>query len=350
MKAAFLTGIRRIDVRDIPAPKLQRPEDVLLRVVSAGVCGSDLHYYRTGRIGDQVVKFPWRVGHEFGAVVEAAGPQATGVKIGQTVAVDPLVACGKCDQCRSGRSHTCRRQFFMGCPGEIEGCLAEYVVMPAHCCLPVPAGLDAMDAALAEPFSICLHAVRQGGLDKAAGALRVGVLGAGPIGLGVLAAVRAAGEHKTYATDILDERVAAAKSLGADWAANAKSHDIVGEISQAEPLGLDVVFECAGQAETADQATALLAPGGTLVLVGIPEADRIALRMNHMRRKELTVRNVRRQNECVGAALEMMASRRVDLRPLVTHRFPLERTAEAFEIVCDYRDGVIKAMIDVGAA
>lgn len=342
MKAAFLTGIRKVEVMQADMPEITKPDDVLLRVEVVGVCGSDLHYYRNGRIGDEVIKFPWPICHEFGATVVEVGPQVSGVEVGARVAVDPLISCLKCDQCLSGREHTCRDQVFMGCPGELPGCLSEYLVMPARCCYPISESMTLVDAAMSEPFSICLYAQRLSG--QADGA-KIGILGAGPIGLGVLAAMRATTECKTYVTDLLDERIAIAAKLGADWTGNAATGDMVKEISQAEPGGLDCVFECAGEPETLDQAVELLAPGGKLVIVGIPEAGRISLSMGLLRRKELSIQNVRRQNKCIGPALEMMANGKVDIGSLVTHHFPFDKVSEAFELVADYRDGVIKAMI-----
>ncbi len=342
MKAAFLTGIGQVEIREVPAPQLDRPDAVLLRVDVVGVCGSDMHYYRTGRIGDQVVRFPWRVGHEFAATVIEVGPEAGELNPGTRVAVDPLITCGQCDQCQAHRPHTCRRQKFMGCPGQMEGCLAELVAIPAACCYPIPDSMTCEQAALIEPFSISLHAQR---LAAQGDGTRIAILGAGPMGLGVLGAVRAAWRCTTYVTDLLDERLGVARQLGADWTGNAARQDMVPAIAQCEPAGLDCVVECAGQQETLDQGVELLAPGGVLVIVGIPETGRISFDMDAIRRKELRIQNVRRQNNCVAQAIEMLAGGKVNLDPLVTHHFSMDQTKEAFDLVSDYRDGVVKAMI-----
>ena len=169
MKAAFLTGIGKFEIRDVPAPAGLANGQVLLRVDAVGVCGSDMHYYRSGRIGTQVVKFPWLLGHEFAATVVEAGPDSHRcagepadlwhpLKAGDRVAVDPLVWCGRCDQCLSGRVHTCRDQVFMGCPDQVEGCLTEYVAWPAKCCYKLPAAVDQVQGALVEPLSIGMSA------------------------------------------------------------------------------------------------------------------------------------------------------------------------------------------------
>jgi len=192
MKAAFLTGIRQLQILDTPEPKLTNPRDVLLHIDTVGVCGSDVHYYTTGRIGTQVVQFPERVGHECAGTVVEVGSEVTGLWVGQRVAVDPLVACGQCDQCRSGRRHTCRQQRFLGNPGEAPGALAEVLRMPAESCYAVPDCMTQVQAALVEPFSIGLYAQR---LSLLRPGDKIAVLGSGPIGLCVWAhrVVRPAG-------------------------------------------------------------------------------------------------------------------------------------------------------------
>lgn len=344
MKAAFLTGLRQVEVREAPEPKVEREDDVLLRIEVVGVCGSDMHYYRTGRIGTQVVEFPWIVGHECSGEVLAVGEAVTNVRVGERVAVDPLLVCGECDQCRTGRAHTCRNQAFLGCPGQRPGALAERLVMPASCCYPVPAGLDAIRTTLLEPFAIGYYARTLAG-DPAGRAF--GVFGSGPIGLCVLQALRAGGAKTVHVTDIRDNRAELASRMGADWTGNPRKRDVVTEIAAREPLGLDAAFECAGEQETMDQAVELLKPGGTLLLVGIPEFDRASFAMDLLRRKELTITNVRRQNECVQAAMDLVATGKVDLDPMVTHEFDLADTQAAFDTVADYRDGVVKAIIHV---
>jgi L-iditol 2-dehydrogenase len=266
---------------------------------------------------------------------------------GQRVAVDPLVACGECDQCRAGRQNTCRKQAFMGNPGQLPGALMEYLVMPAACCKPVPESLTDDEAALVEPLSIGVYAVQ---LAQLRPGVRVGIVGSGPIGLCTLLAVHAAAEAKVYMTDLLDERVEVARRCGAAWAGNPQREDVVSAIHKLEPLGMDVVFECAGEQQAIDQSVKLLKPGGTLLIVGIPEVDRISFDISALRRNELRVLNVRRQNHCVEPAIELIASRRVNVQPLITHHFPLEETARAFELVSARKDRVIKAMIWVSEA
>jgi L-iditol 2-dehydrogenase len=345
LKAAFLTAIGRVEVSEADEPRLVRPDDVLLRVSSVGVCGSDMHYYRTGRIGDQVVEFPFVVGHELSATVQRTGPDARGLAPGDRVAVDPLIYCGRCDQCLMGREHTCRDQAFMGVPGQLAGGLCERVVLPAACCHKVPAEMTDDAAALVEPFSIGLYATVLAGDVRGKTAA---VLGSGPIGLSVLMSLRLAGAGKVYVTDIRDWRTALAGELGADWTGDPSVRDVISDIRAAEPGGVDFAFECAGEQETADQCARLLAPGGLMVLVGIPELDRLSFDMNFMRRGELRIQNVRRQNKCVDRAIELIASGRAPAERMVTHRFALDQGGQAFATVSEYSDDVVKAIIRVG--
>jgi L-iditol 2-dehydrogenase len=336
-----------MELREAAAPDLAGPRDVLLRINTIGVCGSDIHYYTQGRVGTQVMASPLIVGHEFCGTVVKSGAEAKNLHPGQRVAVDPLVPCGTCDQCRAGREHTCRNQKFMGNPGQLQGALVEYVALPAACCFPVPDTLTDDEAAMVEPLSVGLHATR---LAQLAPGARVGVLGSGPIGLCTMLAARAESQAAVYITDLVDERLAMARACGATWTGNAQREDVVAAIQRLEPLGFDAVFECAGEQATIDQGLELLKPGGALLLVGIPELDRVSFNINLMRRNELRILNVRRQNHCVERTIELIASGRVNVRPLVTHHFRLEETGRAFELVTSRRDGVVKAIIQITPA
>jgi L-iditol 2-dehydrogenase len=344
MKTVVLTGIRQMEMREAPKPEIGKDTDVLLKVESVGVCGSDVHYYVSGRIGGQVVSYPFRVGHEFAATVTAVGRKVKRVKVGDRVAVEPAMSCGKCDQCRSGRRHTCRKLRFLGCPGQAEGCLAEYVVMPQECCYPVKKKTTFDQAALAEPLSIGIYAVRLAAPLKIE---RMAILGSGCIGLSVLLAARNQGIKKIYVTDRIDVRLAAARKAGATWTGNPYGEDVVSAISEREPLLLDAVFECCGQQEALDQAVRMLKPGGKLLIVGIPETERISFPIDTIRHREICIQNVRRQNECVQPAVDLIEGGKIKVDFMVTHRFPLERAKEAFELVANYRDGVVKAMINL---
>ncbi len=342
MKSVFLTEPGRFAIREVPDPSITHPSEVLLRMQAVGVCGSDLHYFRTGRIGDQVLREPWVMGHECTAVVERVGSAVAGLAPGDRVAVDPLVACGRCDQCLAGRINTCRKQRFLGCPGQCPGCMSELLVMPSACCLPVPEHLSVGSAVMVEPFAIALHALHLAG---GTAELAIGILGSGPIGLCVLGALQLSKPRAVHVTDKLAYRLAQARALGATATHELGAGHAVTEILKREPLGLDVVFDCSGEQAALDQSLHLLKPGGTLVIVGIPELDRVSFDINLMRRKELRIENVRRQNECTPDAIEILSSGRVNLDAVVTHHFEAAESQTAFDCVANYRDGVSKALV-----
>jgi len=344
MKVAYLTGLRELELREEPEPKIERADEVLLRIDRVGVCGSDVHFYMNGRIGRQVVRYPATLGHEFSATVVEAGSAAGPLAAGDRVAVDPAWACGACDQCRAGRRHTCRNLRFMGSPDQAPGAVAEYRVAPAENCLAIPDSVSLDDAVMVEPLTIGMHAVRLGEVGPAS---KVAVLGAGPIGLSVLLLAKVAAPATVYMTDLIDERLSLARQCGADWTGAVGREDVDAAITEREPLGLDLVFECSGDPACVDQGIRLLTPGGRLVLVGIPATTDVSFNIHAARGKELEFRNVRRQNGCMGPVVGLMAEGRVDTAPLVTHRFGLGEIRDAFELVAAYGDGVVKAMIDL---
>jgi L-iditol 2-dehydrogenase len=343
MRTLQLTGIRKTAIGEQAKPQITGSHDVLLRMSVVGVCGSDVHYYTTGRIGSQVVKYPFTVGHEGAATVEAVGDAVTRVRPGDHVAIEPAVSCHKCDQCMAGRPHTCRRLKFLGCPGQLEGCLADFLVMPEDSCYPIPDSMNLEEAALAEPLSIGIYAVKKSvRMDGA----RIAVLGAGPIGLSVMLAALAEGAAAVYVTDRLDYRVELAQRHGAAWAGNPDRVDVVSVVEEFEALQLDAVFECCGQQEAFAQGIELLKPGGKLMMIGIPEFDDYTFPADIARRKELCFQHVRRQNHCMQAAIDMIAEGRIKPQFMVTHRFPFSLSQEAFDMVDTYADGVVKAMIE----
>lgn len=343
MKASLLTGICKMEIRNIPTPDISSAKDVLLRVGMAGVCGSDVHYFRHGRLGGQDVEFPWIVGHECAGSVEKVGAQVTRVSPGDYVAVDPAMSCGECDQCRAGRSNTCRNLRFLGFPGQMQGCLCEFIVLPEENCFKIGDRLSLSQGVFVEPLSIGIYAVDF--LEKMGGRT-IGILGCGPIGLSVMQAALAQDIHKIYVTEKIPERLESARRNGAIWGGNPMEIDVVSEILR-ETDGLDVVFECCGDQEALDQAVDLLKPGGTLLILGIPEVDRVSLDAHKLRRKEIRIQNVRRQRECTQRAIDLLASKTVDIDFMATHTFSLEEAQQAFELVAEYREGVIKAMLAI---
>lgn len=342
MRAAVLTGVRKVEVREVPDPGLRAPDDVLLRTAVAGLCGSDLHYFVADTVGGEKVRYPAIVGHECAAVVERTGPAVTRVRPGDRVAVEPAIFCGACDQCLAGRMNTCRSIGFLGHPGEKDGCLAELFVMPERNCFPLPAGMSFAEGMLAEPLSIALHALQ---LANNAPGKSIGVLGSGPIGLCLVQAARLLGVAEVFATDRVEARVEAARKAGARWSGNPDREDIVRSVLTARPLGLDSVFECSGDPAAMDQAVDLVKPGGTIFQVGIPLIERVPLRFRVLRRKEIAIQNVRRQNNCLERALDLIAGRTLAVAWLATHSFLLADAQQAFTVAADRTDGVLKAAI-----
>lgn len=342
MKAVMLTGLEQMELRDVPEPKIEKDTDVLLKIERIGVCGSDVHYYETGRIGSQVVEYPYITGHECAATVKAVGKSVNRVKVGDAVAIDPAVSCYECFQCRLGRENTCYKLRFLGTPGQGHGCLCEYLIMPQDACYPTKGAITLEQAVLCEPLSIAIYSVQRAKLPQSA---NIAILGAGPIGLCTFVSAKAEDVATCYMTEKIPERIDMARRAGATWVGNPDKQDIVKEILAQQPDGLDVVFECAGQQEAIDQCVDLLRPGGTLVLTGIPRADRISFAIDYLRRKEITIVNIRRQNQCTQKAVDLLASGKINADFMITHHFPLDETQKAFDMVAGYRDGVVKAMI-----
>ncbi|MCK5136697.1 MAG: alcohol dehydrogenase catalytic domain-containing protein [Bacteroidales bacterium] len=343
MKAMKLTGIRQMEMMEVPNPAILNDSDVLIRMKILGVCGSDIHYYVSGKIGSQVVRYPFTVGHEGAGLVEAVGKGVTIVSPGDRIAIEPAMPCWECDQCLAGRPHTCRKLRFLGCPGQAEGSLSEFIVMPETSCFKIPDTMSYDQAAISEPLAIGVYAVKQSIPMEGA---RVGILGFGPIGMSVLLPALAKGAKDIFVTDKIDERLRIAEKCGATLTANPDKEDVVEKISREVPDLLDVVFECCGQQDAMDNAVDLLKPGGKLMIIGIPEFDHWTLPVDKSRHKELCIQHVRRQNEAVQPALDMMARGDISVDAMVTHRFSFRDTKEAFDLVAGYKDGVMKAMID----
>jgi L-iditol 2-dehydrogenase len=343
MKAMMLTGIKQMEMRDITEPAVVNSNDVKIKMKALGICGSDIHYYTQGQIGSQKVQYPFCVGHEGAGVVVEVGKTVTMVKPGDKIAIDPAMPCYKCDQCLSGRHHTCRKLRFLGCPGQAEGCLMEYIVMPEKSCFLLTGKLTFDHGSISEPLAIGVYAVKKSGNMKG---MNIGIFGYGPIGMSVMLAAKTQVVDNIYVTDIIDERLAIARKEGAVLTGNPLNENIVSKIRDKESLGLDLVFECCGKQEAFDQAIELLKPGGKLIVVGIPEFDHWSMNVETTRRREISLQFIRRQVDCVEETLEMMKNGSITIENMVTHRFPFERTKEAFDLVAGYRDGVMKAMID----
>jgi len=344
MRIAYFTGIGQIDIQDAPEPQITEPGEVKVRIDRVGVCGSDVHYYANGKIGDQLLTYPATLGHECSGTIVEVGETVRTLREGTRVAIDPAISCGQCDQCRAGRIHTCRNLRFLGSPGEAPGAVADFHVLPAENCVPVPSQISLDTAAVAEPLSVGLYAVRLAEMHSGA---RIAILGAGPIGLSVLLSAKATvASTQIIATDLLPERLAIAASCGANACCLAGEEPFPGKSGPRE-AEFDFVFECSGDPEILDVAQRLITPGGKIVLVGIPPTDRLSFDAHVFRRKEVVFQAVRRQRGCVEPAVDLLADDRIDASALITHHFPLENITEAFELAQGYKDGVIKAIVDL---
>jgi L-iditol 2-dehydrogenase len=348
MQASRLHGIHDLRLETLPRPA-PGPGEVLLRVASVGVCGSDVHYYEHGRIGSQVVTAPIIMGHEFSARIAELGAGVEGLQVGQLVTVEPGISCGQCEPCLHGHPNLCPNVRFCGTP-PIDGVFAEYTVMPAHNCFPLPDTFDAVAAAMLEPLGIAIHTVDLAHLKPGQ---TVAVLGAGPVGLLIAAVAKAGGASKIYMTEPLAHRRQFALDYIADaaldpYAPDHRAPDAVDEVMRLTgSRGVDVAFEAAGAPETPQQAAAMARIGGKVIIAGIPADDAMVMNASTVRHKGLTIKIVRRMKHTYPRAIRLVETGMVDVRSLATHLLPLDRIAEAFELVSAYDDGVIRAVIQV---
>jgi L-iditol 2-dehydrogenase len=281
------------------------------------------------------------LGHEPSGVVDAVGSGAD-LKVGLRVAVEPGHSCGKCEHCRSGRYNICPQVKFLGTP-PIDGIFAQYHVMPAECCIPIPDQLTLRDAALLEPLGVGLHAVK---LAQVTLGETVAIFGSGPIGLVTMLAARLAGAGQVFMTDLVPERLKLAGKLGADATLDASQQDPVEWIRKLTGgRGVDVAFEAAGEQATLTQSCLATRIGGGVAVIGIPAVDEFAIPMHEIRRRELTIYNCRRSNHEVEQCLSLVVSGRLNLQPLATHFFPLEKAGDAMELVHRRAEGGIRAII-----
>jgi L-iditol 2-dehydrogenase len=308
-------GDVRLHEEDRPVP---RDGETLVRVTAVGICGSDLHWFGEGSIGETGLSRPLVLGHEMAGVTED----------GRRVAVDPAISCEVCDLCRDGHPNLCEKIRFAGHGGD-DGGLREWIAWPERCLVPLPAALSDADGAMLEPLGVALHAVDLGHVRAG---YRVGVFGCGPIGLLVLQAARLAGASQLFASDLGDRphRLDAARGLGATVFAADGSRDARAIRDEVGGRGLDVAIEVAGENGAVDAAVDAVRPGARVVLAGIPAEERTSFKAATARRKGLTLVLCRRMKHTYPRAIRLVEEGQIDVRSSVTHRFPLERGGEAF--------------------
>jgi L-iditol 2-dehydrogenase len=325
MKSVRLHGAGKLRIHEEPVP-VPGTGEKLVRVKAVGVCGSDLHWFGEGSIGDAQLEHPLVLGHEFAGVTDD----------GQRVAIDPAIPCGHCEFCQHGHPNLCANLIFAG-HGKTDGALRECLVWNEKSLFPIPDMISDADGAMLEPVGVAIHTVD---LGKLKAGMTVGVFGCGPIGLLIIQMARLSGAATILATDKLPHRVDAAKSFGATHAFLAEEGRELAEILAAtNQRGVDLAFEAAGTQEAVDMAFAAVVTGGKVLLAGIPDEDRTSFSASVARRKGLTIKLVRRMKHTYPRAIELVSKGLVDVRSIVTHRFPLEQALEAFR-TAERREGL----------
>jgi L-iditol 2-dehydrogenase len=342
MRAARLYAPRIMRYDDVPEPQAPCDTDVVVRVGAVGLCGSDLHYYCDGHIGTSVAAEPLVLGHEFAGTIEAVGAGVRGLQVGDRVAVDPAIPCGRCEVCLEGHPNICPTVRFAGTP-PTDGALRELLAWPAQQVIRLPDGMDLDTGAALETLGVCLHALNLSHLRLAD---KVAVLGVGPIGLLIVRLARLSGAAEIFVTDPNPKRLAAALALGADEAIQVGVGEPVADIVRLTGgRGVDVSFEAAGALETPQQGIDMLRPGGTLVLVGICPEDRIPLAASTSRRKGVTIKLSRRMKHVYPRTIALVQRGMVDLQQIISHHYPLAQTAEAFDHLAGADTDALKIII-----
>ncbi|MDZ7724726.1 MAG: alcohol dehydrogenase catalytic domain-containing protein [candidate division KSB1 bacterium] len=342
MQSVRLDDNRRLKLYQESTLPVQTGE-VRLRINAVGICGSDLHRFRDVTFAGENNK-GLVLGHEFSATILEIGKNVDDLQPGDRVAVEPGIHCGACEWCGKGQYNLCVNIKFCGVPPH-DGALRDELVWPAHLVYKLLPHMSHDDGVMLEPLAICLHAIDLAHIKPGYTAT---VLGAGPIGLGTIHLLKqTSGCHTVIASEIIKERLSMAERMGADTLLDAKYTDVVAAVmDQTQGRGVDVVFEAAGQPDTFEQAVEICAPGGRVLLIGIPEDNRIPFSAASARRKGLSLLLVRRSLLTVPRCMQLMNSGLINVRPLVTHHFPLQKAQQAFEWVDRYKDGVIKAVIN----
>ncbi len=342
MKAVKWFSPRDMRMVDIAKPT-PMPFEALIRIESTGVCGSDMHYYAEGRIGKTVITTPIILGHEYAGIVEDVGADADRSLIGKRVAVEPGIPCMRCEFCLKGHYNVCPKLQFPGGPPN-DGALCEYICVHAAFCFPVPDGMSAAEAAMIEPLAVALHAID---LARLIPGETVAILGLGPIGLLTAMTARVAGAGRIYGCDLLDYRVAVSRKHSVDVAFNAECESTLDAIMrETNGRGVDVAIDCARSAETPAVACRIARPAGRCILVGISGEESGVFPVDIARRKELTLTWCRRFLFNFPTAIDLVATGRIDVKSIITHSYPLDRSLEAFDLVDRAADEVLKVSID----
>ena len=343
MKVAVMTGIGKMgfEERDIPKPAA---DEVLVKLEYVGICGSDMHYYETGAIGDYVVEPPFVLGHEPGGTVVEVGADVKHLKVGDRVALEPGKTCGKCEFCKQGKYNLCPDVIFFATP-PVDGVFQEYVAHEAGLCFRLPDNMSTMEGALIEPLAVGMHAANQGGAHLGQTAV---VTGAGCIGLCTLLSLRAMGVSKIIVVDIMQKRLDKALELGADYVINGKEEDTVARIRELTGgKGADLGIETAGSQITASQLIQAAKKGSTIVFVGYSASGEMTLPIGMALDKELNFKTVFRYRNIYPMAIEAVSSGRINIKNIVTDYFELDDIKNALDSCVNNKAEIVKGVIKV---
>ena len=343
MKVAVMEGIGKMGYtqRPIPAPKA---DEVLVKLEYVGICGSDMHYYETGAIGDYVVKPPFVLGHEPGGTVVGVGSHVTHLKVGDKVALEPGKTCGHCEFCRQGKYNLCPDVVFFATP-PVDGVFQEYVAHEAALCFKLPENVSTLEGALIEPLAVGFHAANQGGAHAGQTAV---VMGAGCIGLVSMMALKAEGVSRVYVVDVMAKRLEKALELGADGVINGRDEDAVEAVGKLTGgAGCDLVIETAGTEFTTRQAIHMTKKGASIVLVGYSKTGEMTLPMSLALDKELTFKTVFRYRHIYPMAIDAVAAGRVNLKGIATDIFDFDDIQNAMDRSVADKANIVKAVVRI---
>lgn len=342
-RAAYMTGINKMEIRDIEMPKL-REKDVMVKLEYVGICGSDVHYLEHGKIGDFIVNGDFILGHECAGTVVEIGSGVQNLKVGDKVALEPGITCGQCEFCKTGRYNLCPDVEFLATP-PYHGSLMNYIAFPENMCFKLPENITTKEGALVEPLAVGMHAAIQGNVRLGDSVV---ILGAGTIGLVTLLACKAYGATDITVVDVIPKRLEYARKLGATATINAAEADVFAEVEKMTgKKGVDIVIETAGSARTISQTPYLIKNGGTIVLVGLAPQDIIEFNFSKIMAKEAQIKSVFRYRNIYPTAIKAIAKGIIDITGIVTHEFNFEDTAKAFDYVINNKQDVVKAVIKI---
>ncbi len=341
MNALQLVAPKRLEMGVLADPPDPGPGEVLVRLHSTGVCGSDMHAFSEGGIAGLEVEYPTVLGHEPGGEVAEVGAGVSDLAVGARVAVEPFIVQSECEFTRSGRQNLARENSFMG--REVPGALREYAVMPRRNLLEIPESLSYADAAFVEPLAVLLHTYELAELRMGES---VAVIGVGPIGLIAVALAKLSGASTIVAADRLTHRLERAERLGATATVDVRKDQPVDAVMDLTDHGAHVVVDGAGTAESFQHALGCLRPGGRVVLVGIPSASPVPVDLWTALDREARIHVQKRSNGNDHEALALLKSGAIRSDEFISHRFPIERGQEAFDMMATYSEDVLKPVIE----